>query len=128
VKSPAVSNPRPRYQNRRPTDEEEDYFLQRSETGDRRLQQKDLLRYLAKQTIQQTVVCIQIGVVILTFTNDTIPGGHSRDASWDSWATGTGGAGNFSLHHPVQPGSGAHPASYPMGTRGPFPGGKAAEA
>jgi hypothetical protein len=26
----------------------------------------------------------------------------------------------------VQNGSGAHPASYPMGTRGSFPGGKAA--
>jgi hypothetical protein len=31
-------------------------------------------------------------------------------------------AGNFSLHHRVQNGSGAHPASYPMGTRGFFPG------
>jgi hypothetical protein len=30
------------------------------------------------------------------------------------------GDGNFSLHH--------HPASYPMGTRGSFPGGKAARA
>jgi hypothetical protein len=38
------------------------------------------------------------------------------------------GAGNFSLHHHDQNGSGAHPASYPMGTRGPFPGGKAAGA
>jgi hypothetical protein len=36
------------------------------------------------------------------------------------------GAVNFS-HHRVQNGSGAHPASYPMGTRGSFPGGKAAE-
>jgi hypothetical protein len=35
-------------------------------------------------------------------------------------------AGNFSLHHRVQNGFGAHPASYPMGTRGSFPGGKAA--
>jgi hypothetical protein len=35
------------------------------------------------------------------------------------------GAGNFSLHHRVQNGSGFHPASYPMGTRGSFPGGKA---
>jgi hypothetical protein len=35
------------------------------------------------------------------------------------------GAGNFSLHHRVQTGSGALPASYPMGTRGSFPGGKA---
>jgi hypothetical protein len=31
------------------------------------------------------------------------------------------GAGNFSLHHRVQIGSGAHPASYPMGTRVSFP-------
>jgi hypothetical protein len=36
--------------------------------------------------------------------------------------------GNFSLHHRVQNGSGAHPASYSMGTRGYFPGGKAAGA
>jgi hypothetical protein len=38
------------------------------------------------------------------------------------------GAGNFSLHHRIQTGSGAHPDSYPMGTRGSFPGGKAAGA
>jgi hypothetical protein len=38
------------------------------------------------------------------------------------------GTGNFSLHHCVQNGSGAHPASYPMGTKGSFPGGKAAGA
>jgi hypothetical protein len=35
----------------------------------------------------------------------------------------TTGPGNFSLHHRVQTGSGAHAASYPMGTRGSFPGG-----
>jgi hypothetical protein len=38
------------------------------------------------------------------------------------------GAGNFSLHHRVQTGSVAHPASYPMGTKGSFPGGKTAGA
>jgi hypothetical protein len=38
------------------------------------------------------------------------------------------GAGNFCLHHRVQNGSGVHPASYPMGTRGSFLKGKAAEA
>jgi hypothetical protein len=37
-------------------------------------------------------------------------------------------AGNLSLHHLVQNGSGAHPASYPMGTEGSFPGGKSAGA
>jgi hypothetical protein len=35
-------------------------------------------------------------------------------------------AGNFSLDHHVQNGSGAHSASYPMGSRGSFLGGKAA--
>jgi hypothetical protein len=38
------------------------------------------------------------------------------------------GAENCSLHHRVQNGSGAHPASYPMGTGGSFLGGKAAGA
>jgi hypothetical protein len=36
------------------------------------------------------------------------------------------GTGNFSLHHRVQNGSGAHPASYPVGAKDSFPGGKAA--
>jgi hypothetical protein len=35
-------------------------------------------------------------------------------------------AGNFSLHHRIRNGFGAHPASYPMGTRDSFPGVKAA--
>jgi hypothetical protein len=33
-----------------------------------------------------------------------------------------GGAGNFSLHHHVETGSGAYPTPYSMGTRGFFPG------
>jgi hypothetical protein len=35
------------------------------------------------------------------------------------------GAGSFSLHHRVQNGSGAHPASCPRGTGSSFPGGEA---
>jgi len=35
------------------------------------------------------------------------------------------GTGSFSLHHRVQTGSGVRLASYTMGTRGSFPGGKA---
>jgi hypothetical protein len=35
---------------------------------------------------------------------------------------------NFSLLNVVQTGSGTHPASYPIGTGGFIPGGKAAEA
>jgi hypothetical protein len=42
---------------------------------------------------------------------------------WGSRVRFQEGAGNFSLHH--QNGSGAYPASYPMATRGSFPGGKA---
>jgi hypothetical protein len=38
------------------------------------------------------------------------------------------GTGNFSLHHRVKNGSGARPASYPMGTRGSFPEDKAVGA
>jgi len=38
------------------------------------------------------------------------------------------GAGNFSLHHRVQNGSGTHPVTYPTGTGGSFPEGKAAGA
>jgi hypothetical protein len=38
------------------------------------------------------------------------------------------GAGNFSLRHHVQTGSGARPEFYPMGKGGSFPGGKAAGA
>jgi hypothetical protein len=51
--------------------------------------------------------------------------------SAELWAAGSGvrvpaGAGNFSLHHCAQIGSGAHPASYPMGTSSSFSWGKAA--
>jgi len=38
------------------------------------------------------------------------------------------GAGNFSLQHRFQNGSGDHPASYPMGITISFSGGKAAGA
>jgi hypothetical protein len=37
------------------------------------------------------------------------------------------GTGNFSLHHRVKTGSGTHPPSYPIGSRGSFLGGKSAE-
>jgi hypothetical protein len=47
---------------------------------------------------------------------------------WGSRVRFPAGAGNFSFHYRVQNGSGAHPASYPMGTRGSFFGDKAAGA
>jgi hypothetical protein len=48
-------------------------------------------------------------------------------AAW-SWIRVPVGDGNFFLHHRVQTGSGTHPASYSMGTRGSLPEGKAAGA
>jgi hypothetical protein len=47
--------------------------------------------------------------------------GYGLD-DWSSRVRFPAGAGNFSLHHRVQNSSGAHTASYPMGTRGSFPG------
>jgi hypothetical protein len=38
------------------------------------------------------------------------------------------GAGNYPLHHRIQTGSGAHPASFPIGSGSSFPGGKTAGA
>jgi hypothetical protein len=58
----------------------------------------------------------------------------SRDSSVGiatGWTTGVrfpAGARDFSLLHRVQTGSGAHPASYTIGTGGSFPGDKAAGA
>jgi hypothetical protein len=50
------------------------------------------------------------------------------DYGLDDWAIGVRsptGVKDFSSILCVQTGSGAHPASSPMGTGGPFPGGKA---
>jgi hypothetical protein len=53
--------------------------------------------------------------------------GYGLD-DWGSRVRVPAGAGNFSLHRRVQNGSGAHPASHPMGTSASIPGGKAAGA
>jgi hypothetical protein len=47
---------------------------------------------------------------------------------WGSRVQFLAGAGNFSLHHRIQNGSGVHPASYLMGYGGSFHGGKVAGA
>jgi len=47
----------------------------------------------------------------------------------DDWGSGVqflAGAANFSLHHCIQPISGAHPVSYPVDTGGSYPGVKVA--
>jgi hypothetical protein len=61
---------------------------------------------------------------------------EARIAQWYSAGLRVGWSGfrvparakNFSFHHRVQTGSGTHPASYPIGNRGSFPGGTAAGA
>jgi hypothetical protein len=51
--------------------------------------------------------------------------GYGLD-DWDLRVRVPAGANNISLLHRVQIGSGAHLTSYPLDTRGSFPGGKAA--
>jgi hypothetical protein len=70
-------------------------------------------------------------VLIIIKNNDTCKFSTSNNCTSDkihSRVRFPAGTGNFSLHHHVQNSSGAHPPSYAMGTRGYFPGGKAAGA
>jgi hypothetical protein len=69
-------------------------------------------------------------IVYITASHDSSVGiqlGYGLD-DWDSRVRLPAGTGNFSPHHRVQSDSGAHPASYPMGTMDSFPGSKAAGA
>jgi hypothetical protein len=64
---------------------------------------------------------MQEGFYVYIFSSVGIALGYGLDDRGSRvrfWA----GAGNFCLHHRVKNGSGAHPAFYPMGTRGSFPG------
>jgi hypothetical protein len=51
-----------------------------------------------------------------------------RATGWTAWVRFPTGSKDFSLLHRVQTGSGAHPASYVMGTGGSFPDDKEAVA
>jgi hypothetical protein len=63
-------------------------------------------------------------IMFLTSAQWCSAGLRARWSGVRVWA----GAGNFSLHHRVQTVYEAHAASYPTGTKGSFPGGKAAGA
>jgi hypothetical protein len=65
-------------------------------------------------------------IIIIIDSSGSIALGYGLEDR-DSRVRFPAGTGNFSLHHSVQNGSRAHPApaSYLMGTRGSFPGGKA---
>jgi hypothetical protein len=69
-----------------------------------------------KQNVMKQIITIQLKILLLSL-------GYGLDdrGSRVRFSVGTG---NFSLHHRVQNGSGAHSVSYPMGTSGSFPGGK----
>jgi hypothetical protein len=77
---------------------------------------------IAVNAFESTVSTIQI-----TENNLGIALGYGLD-NRGSRVRFPAGAGNFSLRHRVQNGSGTQPAFYPMGTRGSFLGGKAAGA
>jgi hypothetical protein len=67
------------------------------------------------------------------FASKNIGVGVARSVQWlgyglDDRGSIHGRGSDFSLPHRVQTGSGAHPASYPMGTWDSFPGGKVAGA
>jgi hypothetical protein len=49
----------------------------------------------------------------------------ATDYELDSQGSNPGRGKNFFFFHNVRTGYGGHPASYPMGTRDDFPGGKA---
>jgi hypothetical protein len=54
--------------------------------------------------------------------------GYRLDDRWGGGVRVPAEAGNFSLNHRIHTASGTHPASYPVGSRGSFPGGKAVGA
>jgi hypothetical protein len=98
-------------------------------------------KYVAKVELKSIVEdktraggCVGItqNLWIFSFNGDNSAVTGAGTAQWYSaglragwWVRIPAEVGNFSRHR-VQTGSGAHPASYPMGTRGSLPGGKAA--
>jgi hypothetical protein len=82
-----------------------------------------------KMRLGTTQITVVIIIIVIAITSRDSSVGIALSYGLDdrgSRVRFSAGAGNFSLHHHVQNGSGAHPASYPMGTRGSFPGDKAA--
>jgi hypothetical protein len=85
--------------------------------------------YQKKKKKKSVCVCIYSWNIFLSSCDSSvsIALGYGLD-DWGSRIRFPAGAGSFSHHHHTQNSSEAHPASYPMGTRGSFPGGKADEA
>jgi hypothetical protein len=88
---------------------------------------KSQLNYKHFHYIQFWPVCISSVACKNWGTSVGIATGYRLDDQ-DSGVWFLAGTGYFSLLHYVQTSSGAHPASYPMGTRDSFPRGIAARA
>jgi hypothetical protein len=87
------------------------------------------LQRVGKNSFTKYEIYIKVSRNINNMSRDSSVGialGYELD-DWGSRVRFPAAAGNFSLHR-VQNGSGAHPASYLMGTKGFFAGGKAAGA
>jgi hypothetical protein len=84
--------------------------------------------FVVLTTVYQLCGSIGIDRNCIGNRRDTISRGSSVGRATDYGVRIPAGAGNCSLRHRVQTGSGAHPVSYPVGTGGSFPGGKAAGA
>jgi hypothetical protein len=78
-------------------------------------------------------MCVFIIIIIIIIIH-LEPAQRSRYSDWlragrpRGRSSSPGRGQEFSLLHVVHPDCGAHPASYPMGTGGSFPGSKAAGA
>jgi hypothetical protein len=63
--------------------------------------------------------------MVMSTYRSRVSSGSIVTTGWTTGVRSPVGAEDFSSSLCVQTGSGAHPASCPMGTGGPFPGGKA---
>jgi hypothetical protein len=83
--------------------------------------------HLGDQDVYGMIMTVTTIIMVFKGKGCRLDSSSSRDsagvqAGW-SVVRVPAAAGNFSLHHRVQTGSGAHPTSYPMDTRGSFPRG-----
>jgi hypothetical protein len=84
---------------------------------------------LVRATCTAHVILFDLIIVMVFGRSRVSSGSIVSDYGLDDQAIGVrspAGAKYFSSSLCVQTGSGAHPASCPMGTGGPFPGGKSA--
>jgi hypothetical protein len=80
------------------------------------------------KTMISSAVCYGCGTLFLILREEHSSFGIAEGYEWTAGVRFPAEATYFSLLNSVQTGSGAQPASYPMGIRGPFSGGKATGA